>query len=321
MLKLGFVSAWHVHFKDYLKEALNNENCSVVALWDNDAARGEEESKKIGCPFYSSYDEFLASDIDAVVVTSATNLHKELIIKAANAKKHIFTEKTLCFTEKDALEVKEAIVNNGVKFCISLPMRGMGQYKTVKKLVNDGTLGEITYARARKAHTGASDAWLPDSFYDKESCGGGAMMDLGCHGMYALLDLFGEPLSVSSVFTSHTGKAVEDNSVSILQYKSLIALSETSFVSEGSGSLIEVSGTKGTVTWNDIQNTIILCKEDDISEKITALEDSDMAFDNWITGILDDNTVIEFNIDDAVALSKVMEKAYLSYDNNDKAYY
>lgn len=66
---------------------------------------------------------FGRGDVDAVAVCTPTHLHTEVMMKAAAAKKHIFTEKVLTLIAKDAIKVKKAIEDNGVIFTISMPQR------------------------------------------------------------------------------------------------------------------------------------------------------------------------------------------------------
>ena len=220
MLNIALVGAWHVHFGQHADEAAARKDCRITALWDDDPVRGKEAAAHYSCDFEPDYDALLARpDVDAVVVCSATNQHTQLLIKAANAKKHIFTEKVLCLTVEDAKRIRQAVEEAGIRFCIAFFWRSHGDMQYAKSLVDSGALGQITYARMRNPHDGAIAGWLPPHFYDPVQCGGGAMIDLGTHPMYLLAWLLGMPAYVSSVFTAVTGHPVEDNAVSVLEYK------------------------------------------------------------------------------------------------------
>ena len=76
---------------------------AVAAVWDEDPARGEQWARELGVDFIADYATLLArSDIDGVVVTSPTNRHRDLIVGAAQAGKHVFTEKVLATRLADA---------------------------------------------------------------------------------------------------------------------------------------------------------------------------------------------------------------------------
>ena len=158
---------------------------------------------------------------------------------------------------------------------------------------------------------GSVAGWLPAHFYDKDECGGGAMIDLGAHPMYILLWFLGEPVSVSSAFTSVTGKPVEDNAVSVLTYKNgAIGVSETGFVSRFGNYLVEVCGTEGAVRITDSETIWTGVETQGQWVPASLPEASDLPIKQWIDWVTKDIPAPEFDIDEAVRLTKLMEAAY-----------
>lgn len=87
MLNIAMVSRWHVHADQYAKEIGETPGVKIAAVWDDDISRGEQWASALGCDFYEDYDALLANpEIDGVAVVSSTNLHPQLLMKAANAK-------------------------------------------------------------------------------------------------------------------------------------------------------------------------------------------------------------------------------------------
>ncbi|MBR4287770.1 MAG: Gfo/Idh/MocA family oxidoreductase [Clostridia bacterium] len=310
MINVALVGTWHVHFNGYAKEIQNNPDCKITALWDNDITKGKEKAEEFGCEFVADYDELLKrDDVDAIMVCTSTDLHHEVIKKAAEAKKHIFTEKVLCFTEADALDVAKAVKENGIKFLISFPWRGRGDFIWVKDAVDSGLIGQVNYCRMRNAHNGTLAGWLPETFYDPKTCGGGAMMDLGAHSMYILNWLLGEPEKASSAFTNVVVKTVEDNAVTVLTYKNgAIGVSETGFVAPNNPFELEIVGDKGTILAGGFLNKLCYNVGDGWIFPNTP-KDKDRPIDLWVQSIVN-NTPTPYGIHDAVALSKTMEMAY-----------
>jgi predicted dehydrogenase len=310
MINVGLAGTWHVHFNGYANQIKNDPKCRITALWDPDEAAGREAAERFSCEYVKDYDEFLArNDVDAVSVCTSTNLHKEIIIKAAQAGKHIFTEKVLCFTEKEALDVAQEVKKSGVKFCISFPWRSRSDFQWVKSAVDSGLIGEVNYCRMRNAHNGASSGWLPATFYDRETCGGGAMMDLGAHSMYLLNWIMGEPVKAASAFTNVMVQSVEDNAVTIITYKNGgIGVSETAFVAENNPFELELVGSKGTIlSGGFLDKTAYNTGDGWVFPKLPSALPSPLEM--WTDGI-ENGTPIPYGIDDAVALSKIMELAY-----------
>ena len=308
------IGTWHVHADAYAREFTSDPRCELAAVWDPDIAKAEEFTAKYGGKAFDDIDKMYAeAEFDSVMICSATNEHVPLMVRAAEEGKHIFTEKVLALTTKGAEEIRDAVVKAGVKFTISYTHKANPGLTFAKKAVESGKLGEITYARVRNAHNGSLAGWLPPHFYDKEQCGGGAMMDLGAHPMYTLLWLVGEPESVTSTFTTVTGKPVEDNAVSVLRFANgAIGVSETGFVSGCGNYVLELIGTKGGVRIVDDQTAI---SEDNGPWQVVPMpeEDKDPIF-HWIDDVIDGIPAAEFGIDEAVRLTRVMEAAYRSCD-------
>lgn len=318
MIRVAMLSGWHVHAKGYANEANAIPGVKVTAVWDNDIARGTAWADELGAAFEPDLDAVLArSDVDAVIVCTSTNLHKEVIIKAAKAGKHIFTEKVLATTAAEAKEIADAVRKAGVKFVISFPHRTMSHNLFAKKIVEAGTLGQVTLARVRNAHDGVAGGWLPPHFFDPVTCGGGAMMDLGAHPMYLLPWLLGRPVSVSSLFTqtlSHYD-GIEDNAVSLLEFgNGAIGVSETGFVSKNSPYELEIYGTEGSLFVGGPEGIRLYTKAGDVTgflhpDKLPA--ELPQAMDQWVNAINGGEDPV-FGLDDAVLLSEVMEAAYIS---------
>jgi predicted dehydrogenase len=249
MLNVGIVSAWHVHAKDYVRELKESGKVHFSALWDENPERGRAKAAEWGIEFEGDYDTFIArKDFGAVICTSPTTMHRELLCKAAEAKKDIFTEKLLAATSAEAEQIAAAIRRAGVIFTISLPLRADPRVLYIKKLVDEGALGRITGARFRRSHGGVSDHWLPDYWFDTSLTGGGAMMDLGAHPVYILSFLLGAPKRISGLTSNPFGTSSDENAAAIAEFKDgVLGIMETAFVTFGVPDLLEVYGTGGSV--------------------------------------------------------------------------
>lgn len=311
-MKIAVIGAWHVHTMEYATAIQKNENAELACLWDDDTARGSETAKQLGIPFEPNLDAIWSDgSIDGVQVTTATCQHRDVLLAAAKAKKHIFTEKVLAFTNEEAEEIAKAVKESGVKFTISYPHKTWPTLKAAKELVDSGKLGKITYARVRDAHNGSTGNWLPPHFYDASQTGGGAMIDLGAHPMYTLHWFMGEPISVVSQFTQVTGRGVEDNAVSVLEFKDgAVGVSETGFVTVGMPYVLEMSGTEGSLmVHNDILEYACAETEGKLVQKTDLSAPSTMPIDAWIDAVVHGGEAPN-GIEDALALTRFMVGAY-----------
>lgn len=314
-MNIAVLGAWHVHTMEYSTAIQKNPNSTLCCLWDSDPERGREASDKLQVPFVGDLDAVLGDpSIEGVSVTTATSEHHRVLIAAARAGKHIFTEKVLAFTNQEAEEIVKAVKESGITFTISYPHKTRPTLKAAKEILESGKLGRITYARVRNVHNGSSAGWLPPHFYDPKETGGGAMMDLGAHPMYTLNWLMGEPKSIVSMFTKVTGKPVEDNAVSVLEFDGgAIGVSETGFVSTGIPYVLELSGTEGSLM---VHNDILEYSCEETGGKLTKLSDlpeaDPLPIDAWIDACRGVGKAPN-GIDEAAALTRLMVGAYESY--------
>ncbi len=318
-MKVALISGWHVHAGEYFNRFNNSPDAEIVAVWDEIPSRGQAFAAKNGSRFYENYDELLADPaIDAVCITSPTNLHPDLMIKAAKAGKHIFTEKVLAIAPDDARAIAAAVKEAGIHFTICFPHESEPAFLVIRDLLDSGKLGKITYAKFRKAHTGSIDNWLPAFFYDKTQCGGGAMMDLGAHPMYLLEWALGKAKSVSSAFTDMTGRGVEDNAVSVLEFDGgAIGVSETSFVSWGNPLVFEISGTDGWLLMTDSE--IRYQTRESGGWVHPELPARDLhPVDYFISSVVNNTPNEKYTVDEALNLTLLMDAAYKSASTGTK---
>ena len=249
MLKVGIISAWHVHTDGYARQLLESGKATIQSVWDEDPERGRAWAERHGASYVADYDAFLAQkDIEAVVCTSPTAMHPELLGKAVAAGKHIFTEKLLATTTEACQKLCKAIEDSGITFTISLPLRVDSKILYARQLVDKGLLGRITGARMRRSHSGVSDGWLPDYWFDVDKTGGGAMMDLGAHSVYLLSFLLGAPKRISGMMTNPFGTSSDENAIALVEFENgALGTCETAFVTYGVPDLLELYGTEGSV--------------------------------------------------------------------------
>ena len=92
-LNVALVGCWHPHVPRYYPILQKREDTALSCVWDSTPTRRNEWAQKLGVPFVADYDELLKRpDVDAVCIVAETCRHAELMKKAAEAGKHIFTE-------------------------------------------------------------------------------------------------------------------------------------------------------------------------------------------------------------------------------------
>jgi predicted dehydrogenase len=127
----------------------------VVAVCDSYPPRAREVAARHGVPrAYGAYAELLGdSDVDVVVITTPCAYHAEQTLQALDAGKHAHVELPLVATTvDDCWKVVKAVERTGLKLQMGNMMRWDPRNITMRRWVDDGTLGEVFYAEGEYMH-------------------------------------------------------------------------------------------------------------------------------------------------------------------------
>jgi 1,5-anhydro-D-fructose reductase (1,5-anhydro-D-mannitol-forming) len=322
-IRVAMLSFWHVHASDYARQARENSATTVAAVWDETPDRGRAQAKDLGVPFFERLDDLLArADIDGVIVDTPTTMHRDVMVAAARAGKHIFTEKVLAPTLRECNEIVAAVKGAGVVLMVSLPRLYSGSTLAIKGILDRKLLGELTQVRVRLTHDGAlgtpqnpRSGWLPPYFFDPQLTAGGAMIDLGAHPMYLTRLFLGLPQSVSASFGFVTGRAVEDNVAAVLNYaQGALGIAEASFVNHFSPFTIEAHGTEGSLLYGT-PDSIVRIRSSRAGKQAAVWvawkdipPDQPAPFQQWVAHI-QQRTFAAENVQAALDLSMLVEAA------------
>lgn len=161
----------------------------VTAICSSRQLDARELSVKHGGPLkvYHDVAALLAdSDIQVVSICSYHHQHKEQVIAAAQAGKHIIVEKPLALSLADVREIERAVRASVVKFCICFELRFSAQFRTVKSLLDAGSLGRLHYGEIDYYH--GIGPWYREFEWCTTKAGcGSSLLEAGCHALDALL--------------------------------------------------------------------------------------------------------------------------------------
>jgi 1,5-anhydro-D-fructose reductase (1,5-anhydro-D-mannitol-forming) len=310
-IRVAVLGFWHVHAAEYAAQANQHPDTKLVAVWDDDPARGHAAADAVDATFVGDLDNLLErDDIDAVTVTTATSAHHAIMLRAARAGKHIFTEKLLAPTVAEAEEIIGVADGARVALVVSLPRLYHGYTSTIMKELAGGRLGELTYCRVRLSHDGAIAGWLPDRFYDSTAAMGGALSDLGCHPVYLVQLFLGAlPATVSATYASFTQRQVEDQAVVTLGYPGgAIGVIETGFVSSDPF-IVEMHGTGASLVYDSTQNLLqVQGAGADTWQTLQIPQEDANPFSRWVNHIRE-ATRADDNLSRAVELTRLVSAA------------
>jgi scyllo-inositol 2-dehydrogenase (NADP+) len=179
----GFIGSRHV-------ATLNSfEELECAAICDTDPARLRGFDEKI--KRYNDIDSMLADDsLDGVVIATPNKYHKEHVIKAAQAGKHIICEKPIAMSVADFDEMNETAKANKVLLTAHQQRRFDRDFQTVKYAYDRGTLGDTYLIKSMMYGFNGNmhdwHVWIAE--------GGGMLLDWGVHLIDQMLYMIKSPL-------------------------------------------------------------------------------------------------------------------------------
>jgi predicted dehydrogenase len=128
---------------------------------------------------YNGYDALLTDpEIDAVYIPLPNHLHVPWAIKALQAGKHVLCEKPIALSAAEAEELAQAAQQYPhLKIMEAFMYRFHPQWRAVKKLVNDGSIGQLKTIQSFFSYYNTD----PNNIRNKKELGGGGLMDIGCY--------------------------------------------------------------------------------------------------------------------------------------------
>lgn len=254
-LRLGVISFAHGHINAYLNTIKDFDDAQVIAAWDDDRARGEEQCQLHNITFEPDLDKLLQrSDIDAVFITSPTNQHAAHVISAAQAGKHVLLQKPMALTLADCDAIISAVQTYGIKFSLCYQMRVDPVNRKIKELLDEGAIGNIAIMRRRHA-IGAllsPDFAQPGNWHIDPVQNMGMFMDDASHAADWFYWMLGRPQSViAEIDNVVTSTAPDDNGVAIYRFAhkemGILLNSSTMLAAEAT---TEIYGDRGSIIQN-----------------------------------------------------------------------
>lgn len=121
-------------------------------------------------------------DIDALSICTPNHLHKEIVLAAAAARKHVYCEKPVGLNAEESGLMTKAAEAAGITHIVGFNYLVNPAIRLAKDMVAGGELGEITSFIGRYDEDYMADPAVPFSWRSsRELAGAGALADLGAH--------------------------------------------------------------------------------------------------------------------------------------------
>jgi predicted dehydrogenase len=202
---------------------------------------------------YLDWREMVASpDIDAVCIATPTGSHAEMAIAAANAGKHVLTEKPMATTLTDADAMIHACQANGVTLGVIFMYRFMDTTLKMKQAINEGRIGKPILGEC------VGKFLRTQAYYDSGDWrgtwsgeGGGALMTQTSHTLDLMIWLLGDVESLGGFYTTTATHSIETDDLAVASIRftsgALGSVISSSAISPPSDRVLTIHGESGTV--------------------------------------------------------------------------
>jgi predicted dehydrogenase len=170
-----------------------NKGFNLYAVWER--SKNLADQKYGGVKTYRTLENMLAAEeVELVVVNTPNYTHYDYAKKALLAGKHVIVEKPFTITVKEGEELITLAKNQNRMLSVYQNRRYDSDYKTVKKIIAEGWLGELVEVEIHFDRY--KEELSPKIHKEIPGPGTGALYDLGSHLIDQVLQLFGMPQAV-----------------------------------------------------------------------------------------------------------------------------
>ena len=184
-LRIGVVGTGVIATTKHIPNLLKREDVKITMLCDLDTAKAEKAKEELGlsdAAVCADYKEVCTNpDIDVVHVCTPNPSHYEITMLALNNGKHVYCEKPMALTYKDAKEMTDTAKAKGLKLTSGTQWRYNPAPMRMKEMVENGEFGDIYYVKSSQLRPRRLPAY--GVYTSKAGNGGGVLLDGGPHSI------------------------------------------------------------------------------------------------------------------------------------------
>jgi len=199
-------------------EGLRAADGNPVAIVSRSLERAKEFASKNNIEkYFDNYDQMLEDpSIDVVYIGTPHPTHKDLTIRALNAKKAVLCEKPSAINAAELKEMVKAARENNCFFMEAMWTRFLPPLLAVRNWLSQGCIGDV---KTVHANFGYNTPYVPESRIFDPYQGGGALLDAGIYPLSLISMVFGgkKPVDIKSqLFLGESG--TDEEAAVILSY-------------------------------------------------------------------------------------------------------
>jgi predicted dehydrogenase len=255
---------------------LKTKFSKLAALQKRDRDTAQKIADQWSCRAYTDPAELVKDpEIQAIFSIGVNSTRCAETILAAEAGKHALIEKPMAMNAEECRRMIDACRASNVKLMVAHMVRFSPAVRKIKEIIGSGRLGNITTVRSEFVFpaTSAQRTW----FFNRTLAGGGPIFDIGVHCIDTLRYILDDEVETvcSVIHPEPTEFLTESSAVIAMKFRgSVLANVTVSFVGGIRRAVLEITGTKGSITcpdfsWIMYSPMITLTIADDPDEPVT----------------------------------------------------
>jgi len=205
-LKIGVLGCANIAKRSIIPAIKEIPEFELIAIASRTMVKAEEFACQFNCEAIEGYQKLLnRKDIDVIYMPLPTGLHEEWVIKALEAGKHIFIEKSLAMSYRSAQKMVDLAKEKGLLIMENFMFLYHNQHNFVKELINRGEIGEIRCFRSSFGFPPLNS----ENFRYNARLGGGALLDAAAYTIRASQLFLGNNLSVEAATLNNESSEVD----------------------------------------------------------------------------------------------------------------
>ena len=255
LVRYGVLGAANIA-RSFIRGMAGSELARVEAVASRTSEKSAAFAAEMGVPrHHGSYEALLADPaIDAIYLPLPNDMHAEWAIRAAEAGKHVLSEKPLAVSANEAKAMFAAARLHGVHLAEAYPYMSQQQTLRLRALLAEGAIGQIQLATAAFGFGLLSPDGAPlgdpANIRLNPIRGGGSLLDAGTYAMSMLRISVGERPRRVFATGRYTAENVDQTVVAIIEFPSGVIGQLSSSMSTAWHRHATIVGTTGVIETN-----------------------------------------------------------------------
>jgi len=251
------------HAINRVMPAIASSGNTIGAIYSRNHEKASKESEKYGAePFTNLESLFRKGDFESVYISSPNFLHFEHAKMSLEKGKNVLLEKQMTLSSEDAEKLVYMAKEKKLTLSVGFHMRFHPAVQELREMVQNSSLGQITYVSGIWGGLSVNRAKDPDREWwdDPSKVGGGSVMGTGVHVIDTVNFILGRHPQTVSCMKKPDDSVVEDTFALLADYNGPIASIVSSRSMKNPRNDLVISGTGNTVVASGLFGTTVDCK-------------------------------------------------------------